>query len=105
MRLISEHGNDFHINDDLIPENTKDWFWNKCYLFSEEVELEECWVASVYRKNWDHGRNPEYEYAGEKLYDHEPSKEELLWLMAHFDSVRNGYVTVEKALRYHEVYD
>lgn len=102
MLLVNERGDSFHIDEDLIPQNAQEWLNNKSYMFSEDVELEECWVACVNKRNFD---SKEYEYVGEKVYDHEPTKEELLWLMANHDALRLSYVVVDKALRFREQYD
>ena len=103
MLFVNRYGDNFHIEDDRVPDVNRDWLWNKTYMFPDDARLEECWVASVSKCVPMH--SDQYEYVGEKVYDHEPTKEELLWLMAHFDAVRYSYVTVDKALRYAEEED
>ena len=104
MIFVTERGDHFQIPDEQIPDGCKEWLWNKTFMFHEDEKLEDCWVASVYKKDFD-ARPAEYNYAGEKIFDHEPTKEELFFLMASYDAVRFSYVMVDKALRYHEEYD
>lgn len=93
MLAVTEHGDGFVVDDQQTPEELKRYLWNETYLFHENVELINQWVATVCAYDWN---KKKYKYVGEKMYDHEPTKSEILWLMGKYDVVRNGYVIVDK---------
>ena len=101
MLFINEMGKYFHVPNDYIPEENREWCFNKSFMFHDEVDLEECWAVEICKENIHERHNP-YEYVGEKIFDHEPTKEEILWVMGKFDAVRFSYARVSKVLRYKE---
>lgn len=99
MTIVTENGSVIRTNDrsivDGLSDHEKSHYYDKAVILSDDLELEPCWVATVCRQKW--GRVIEYEFVGEEIYDHEPTKEELLYLMASLEALRHSYVTVDKA--------
>lgn len=105
MLIITERGESFRVDNDAVPEAVKEWLYNKAYVFHDDIEMEDCWVADVCKQDVLRSNSGEYEFAGSKVYDHEPSDEELYALMGKHDALRYSYVTVTKAKRLHEEFD
>lgn len=98
MRLLSEFGTNIHIDDELLPEDARDYTWQNAYLLQDCLELTDCWVATICKKQFCSGEM-HWEYVGEKMFDHIPSKNELLALLAKYNAIYNGYVCVDKCKR------
>lgn len=105
MLIVTERGESFRVNNDDVPEPVKEWLYNKAYVFHDDIEMEDCWVADVCKQDVFHSNSGEYEFAGGKVFDHEPTNEELYALMGKHDALRYSYVTVTKAKRLHEEFD
>ena len=82
MYLVNKHGSKVHLNDEMLPESMKEWMCEDARLFQDNVTLQECWLVQVLEKQFHQGAT--YEFVEEKLYDHQPSKEELLWLVGKY---------------------
>lgn len=102
MLVVNRHGNKFTLPDDLIPEENKEWTYNETYLIPEDTELEECWVVQVCQKGFN---EEHYNFVGEELFDHEPSKDEIIYVMCKNNALRCSYAEVFKCYRYHETWD
>lgn len=102
MYLVTEFGDKVHLDDNNLSEDITRFRFADVKLVSDDTELEKCWVAMVNTRDLS---KKEYEFVGEKVYDHYPTQEELVWLMAQYDALWSGYVTVDEAWRYKEKYD
>lgn len=94
MKLITEYGKAFVIDDSAIPDEMNNYNWQKVYAIHDGIHLEYVWVASVCKKEFS---SNVYECVGEAHYDHEPNEEELLFLLCQYDALSVGYVTVDKS--------
>ena len=103
MYIIDEHGNKGYIDDNQLPESMKEWVFGHVQLINDHFELERCYVAQVNKRSFE--TKNAYDFIGERVYDHYPTKEELIWLLCEYQVLNNGYVSVQEAWRYHEVYD
>lgn len=96
MKLLVEHGDSIHIDDEIVSEDTKQWSHSKSFLLHDDDHLEKCWVAYVCHEQF--GTRPRtYELVGEEVYDHYPTEEEIMFLMCKHDSLRFSYVTIDEA--------
>lgn len=100
MFIVDEKGERVHIDDAMIPEKMKEWTHRNVKMYHDDTKLEECWIASVYSTF-----NNENEFKGEKIYDHDPTQEELIWLMCEKNSLRFSYVEVKKGYRLYDPID
>ena len=102
MKLISEYGANIHIDNKQIPKEAIRCS-QRAYLFNDGVELEKCWVATLYENDVVKTMSCDrYEYIAMRIYDHEPSQNEILMFMAKYDAVDMSYVTIDKAFRLNE---
>lgn len=104
MKLIDKRGNKVHLEDESLPEEMHKWLYSSVQMMPDESRLEKCWVATLCKKNWQQHNEP-YEFVAEEVYDHKPTEEELLWLMAKHDAFRFSYVQVDKAYRLYDPVD
>ena len=62
-----------------------------------------CWVATLCENDVFKTMSCDrYEYIATRIYDHEPSQNEILMFMAKYDAVDMSYVTIDKAFRLNE---
>ena len=96
MFIIDKYGNKAHIDDESIPENTEmsNFVYSDVYMYPDDTILKECYTAEVVKENWQ--KRGEYEYLGQQEFDHYPTKDEILYLLAKFGAGRIGYVSVHK---------
>ena len=93
MRIISEYGESMSIFDDALPKGMTERAYQTTYMIDDDAYLKKMWVATVCAYGFDSG---DYEYAGERMYDHLPSEDELLALLAKHKAMNSGYVQVEE---------
>ena len=103
MKLVDKRGNKVHIPDKDVPDQMREWLYSSVQMMPDNAKLDPCWVATLCASNWQ--KRDTYEYVAEEIYDHKPTEEELLWLMAKNDAFRFSYVTVDKGYHLHEEYD
>ena len=96
MYLINQYGDKVQLPNNTLPKSMTNWLYADAQLIPEDLELEKCWVAQVNRYSFD---DKTYNFKGEEVYDHEPTQEELIWLMGKYDSLRFSYVSVLEAWR------
>lgn len=104
MKLISEFGVNMNIDSKKVPKDALGWSTQRAYLFDDGVELERCWVATLYENDISAncGRDDRYEYVATRIYDHEPSQNEILMFMAKYNSMSFSYVKIDKSYRLKE---
>lgn len=97
MFLVNEYGDKAEIKNELLPKNMTQWCYTDVKMIDDDTHLEKYWVAMV---NVYGLENRAWELAGEKTYDHYPSENELLWLLAQYDAFGpKDYVTVDECYR------
>ena len=100
MKLISEYGVSMNVDEKKMPKEALGRTAQKAYLFNDGVELEKCWVATLYENDAVKTMSCDrYEYIATRIYDHEPSQNEILMFMAKYDSMENSYVKIDKSYR------
>ena len=103
MKLISEHGINMHIDNKSIPKDALGYGGHRAYLLDDDVTLEKCWAATLYENDITANmRYDRYDYVATRIYDHEPSQNEILMFMAKYDSMRYSYVKIDKSYRIKE---
>lgn len=103
MNLIDKRGNKVHLPDETVPEEMKEWLYSSVQMVPDDTKLEKCWIASLFAiTTLGHD---EYEYVADEKYDHYPTEEELIWLMAKHNKLRFSYVIVDEGYQLAEEYD
>ena len=95
MKLLIEHGDSIHLDDNLFSEETKRWCSSKACIIEDDEHLEKCWVAQLCKAKF--GSRIEYEFIAEQIYDHYPTEDEIMLFMCKYDALRFSYVTIDEA--------
>jgi hypothetical protein len=77
-------------------------------LYDESTILKEIWILELYKSNrFESGRKDKYEltFVKELRYDHEPTKEEILWAMSAYGCTRWDVAYPKKAYELDIEYD
>lgn len=104
MKLISEYGVNLHVDNKQIPKEAIRGS-QRAYLIADDAELEKVWVATLFTDNIDYGEyktKTASDCIAQKVFEHEPSQNEILMFMAKYDAVYMSYVTIDKAFRLNE---
>lgn len=98
MYVVTQNGKKLPVDDSSIDyENEYISFKQSVGLYTDDTILRDVWVLSLFRNNELFSHKFETEFVKEYEYDHEPSKEEILWAMAANGLSRDDIAIVEKA--------
>lgn len=104
MKVISKCGNVMPVDDSNIDyENTYEPCVQFVTMINDNVCLQPVWIATVQKDiNWCNSKQPELEFASEKVYEQAPTSEQLIYLIAENGlNVHEGYVTIEESYKLH----
>ena len=107
MKVITKYGTELPVDTSKLDFD-KEFVpcLSQVTLVSEDVYLEPVWIVYLYRNTNDHQTHTDLEYVAEQIFNHEPSKNELIYFMdANGATPYSYYVTVEKGYRYNREYD
>lgn len=107
MKVITEYGTELSVDTSKLDFD-KEFVpcLSQVTLISEDVYLEPVWIAYLYKNTNNKQVHTNMEYVSEKVFNHEPSENELIYFMAANGALPyNYYVTVEKGYRYNREYD
>ena len=102
MKVITKYGTELPVDTSKLDFD-KEFVpcLSQVTLVSEDVYLERVWIVYLYRNTNNHQTHTNMEYVSEKVFNHEPSENELIYFMAANGALPyNYYVTVEKGYRY-----
>ena len=93
MRLVTKYGGSVHIDDELLPDKMKDWMWDDAKIVQDHLKVKKYWLATVQEKDFN---SKVYEFKEEKVFEHQPTDEDLLYLLCKYAAFKT-IVTVEEA--------
>lgn len=101
MKVIDERGHVLPVDDTSIDyENEFIPYMSNVVMVADNVYLQDIWIATCQR---DLSRRVPYqkdiEFVKDKVYDHEPTKDELIQFMCANECGLYDLVSVEKAYR------
>lgn len=105
MKIICKNGDVLPVDDSAVDyENSFIPCVDTVTMISDTVYLKEIWIATCQRDPSKHGAWKEYkenglEFVAEEIFNHEPSKEELIHFMSKNGCSLYDIVQVEKAYR------
>ena len=100
MYVVTKSGKKLKVDDSEIDyENDYVSFQETVGLYTDDTILKPIWVLELNRnKKWWEGKKFELEFVKELYYEHEPTKEEILWAMSAYGLSRGDIVFVRKGL-------
>ncbi len=111
MKIICNSGEVLLVDDSTVDyENSRIPCVGTVTMISDDVYLEDVWIATCQRDPSKHGALKEYkenglEFVAEEVFNHEPSEEELIHFMCKNNCSLYDIVQVEKAYRLENEYD
>lgn len=103
MKVITKGGIVLPVDESNIPDD--DGFYTpmiqQVTLITDEVYLKKKWIATAEKNiNAFNSRSDELEFVAEKIFDHEPNEQELMYFMAENGLNRYDYCHVKMAYQF-----
>lgn len=103
MNIVNKRGEKTHIDDSVLSEEMTQWLYQSVQMYPDDAELEPIWEVVVTKKHISIGEQDSV--VDVQTFNHKPTKEELIYLLAKNDCYRFGYLTVTKGYQMHEDID
>lgn len=98
MFFVTRDGKKITIDDTQFGD--RDWYpmQETVGLYSDDAILKEVWILELNRRDYfkNSHRDFELEFVKDLRFNHEPTKEEILWAMSAFGCTRGDIVLVRK---------
>ena len=102
MFVVTRNGEKLPVDDTSVDYDNKYVpFTQNVGLYTDDTRLDDIWILEL-NKGIDKafgGRNFEMEFVKDIPYDHEPTKEEILWAMSANGLTVNGIAIVRRGYR------
>lgn len=97
MYVVTYNGKKLKVDDSKLSDDGYFPFQQTVGLYTDDTTLRPIWkLVGEHRDTFARVRpNEELEFIAEKVYDHQPSNEEILWFMSANGLIRGDIVTVE----------
>lgn len=97
MYVVTESGKKLPVDDSGIKDDEFLPFMQNVGLYTDDTILKDVWVLELnHRDYFANKRNFELEFVKEVRFDHEPTKEEILWAMSAYGCTRGDIAFVRK---------
>ena len=100
MYVVTENGYKLPVDVSSIPEDDYyESFQQTVGLYDDSTILKEVWILELNKSNaLERSRRSQFEleFIKELKYDHEPTKEEILWAMSAYGCTRWDIAFVKK---------
>ena len=96
MFVVTREGYRLPVDTSSIPDNRRYDFQQSVGLYDDSVILKPIWLVQLQKSNHLEQRQFELEFIKELKYEHEPTQEELLYLMSEYGLSRFDVVTIQK---------
>ena len=99
MYIVTKYGKKLPVDDSAIDyENEYVPGISQVVMLDEEVTLKERWLVTIQKDTHSdsNNKNERFEFVAEKLFDHEPTKEDILYFMAAWGCGIGAIANVEK---------
>ena len=107
LKIITDTGTELPIDDSKIDYDKENIYLSQqVTLIDDDIYLEPVWIAYLWKNQNDRQVHTNLEYVAEKVFYHEPSKNELIYFMAANGArVQDDFITVENGYRYNIHYN
>jgi hypothetical protein len=108
MYIVTQEGHKLFVDTSDIPEDAYMSFQQQVGLYDDSTILKEIWILELYKSNrFEVSRRDQWEltFVKELKYDHEPTKEEILWAMSAYGCTRWDVAYTKKAYELDMRYD
>ena len=97
MFVVTEDGHKLHVDDYSVDGGSWCPFQQTVGLYTDNTVLKEVWILELNHVDFfARERDFELEFVKEIKYDHEPTREEILWAMSAHGCTRGDIIFVRK---------
>lgn len=99
MYVVTSNGKKLLVDDSCISEDEYFPFQQTVGLYSDNTVLKEIYLVTGQRRNnfSISRKDDDLEFVAQRVYEHKPTEEEILWFMSANGLSRYDIVTVDKA--------
>ena len=100
MYIVTKEGHKLPVDTSMLTEDDYMSFQQSVGLYDDSTILKEIWILELYKSNrFETSRRDQWEltFVKELRYEHEPTKEEILWAMSAYGCTRWDVANVKKA--------
>lgn len=97
MFVVTQDGHKIQVEEPVFKEG--DWcpFQQTVALYTDNTILKDVWILELnHRDYFANSRNFELDFVKEVKFDHEPTKEEILWAMSAYGCTRGDIAIIRK---------
>jgi len=98
MFLVTKEGKKIEIDDSQFGDRDYYPMQETVGLYSDDTILKEVWILELNTRDYfkNSTRDFELEFVKDIKFDHEPTKEEILWAMSAYGCTRGSIAFVRK---------
>lgn len=97
MYVVTEGGYKLPVDASSIPDDAWQPFQQTVGLYTDNTVLNDVWILELsHRDFFAKKRDFELEIVKELKYDHQPTKEEILWAMSAYGCTRGDIAIIRK---------
>lgn len=100
MYIVTREGRKLPVDTSTLTEDDYMSFQQTVGLYDDSTILKEIWILELYKSNrFEVSRRDQWEltFVKELRYEHEPTKEEILWAMSAYGCTRWDVAYTKKA--------
>jgi hypothetical protein len=100
MYIVTKEGHKLPVDTSTLSEDDYLSFQYTVGLYDDSTILKEIWILELYKSNrFEVSRRDQWEltFVKELRYEHEPTKEEILWAMSAYGCTRWDVAYTKKA--------
>lgn len=96
--IVTEKGHKIPVESETLESDEWIPFQQTVGLYSDNTVLKDAWILELcHRDYFAKKKDFELELVKELKYDHEPTKEEILWAMSAYGLTRGDIATIHKS--------
>lgn len=97
MYVVTQDGQKLYVDTTDVKDDDMMPFQQTVGLYTDNTILKDVWILELNKRDFfARSRDFELEFVKELYYDHEPTKEEILWAMSTYGCTRGDIVFIRK---------
>lgn len=97
MYVVTQDGQKLYVDTTNVKDDDMMPFQQTVGLYTDNTILKDVWILELNKRDFfARARDFELEFVKELYYDHEPTKEEILWAMSTYGCTRGDIVFIRK---------
>ena len=98
MFCVTKDGKKIDIDDSQFDDRDFYPMQETVGLYSDDAVLKEVWILELNKRDFFHNSHQQFEleFVKDIKFDHEPTKEEIMWAMSAYGCTRGSIAIVRK---------